>query len=214
MYTGGVGGPLRRLTVGGLKTPAHYQQYQKGKRTMTRSEAWALVQEQVHTRNLRKHMLATEAVMCALAQKLGEDEEAWGLAGLLHDVDYDRTADDFSRHGLVSAELLASRGVDAAIIQAVKAHAEKAPCARQMDWALYASDPITGFLVACALVHPQKRLAPLNVVFVRNRMKEKSFARGASREQMAECARLRLELDEFIRIALGAMQSISTDLGL
>lgn len=181
---------------------------------MTRNEAWELVQEKVTNKNLRKHMLAAEAVMRALARRLGKDEHAWGLAGLLHDVDYDQTADNPDRHALVSAEIIESRDVGEEIVHAVKAHAEKAPCVSPMDWALWASDPITGFLVACALVHPQKKLAPIDVGFVQHRMKEKSFARGASREQMQQCAELGLELDEFVQIALDAMKSISDELGL
>ncbi len=181
---------------------------------MTRADAWELVQKNVKNKNLRKHMLAAEAVMQALARRLGQDEEAWGLAGLLHDVDYDRTADDPDRHALLSAEIIQAEGVDDQIVHAVKAHAEKAPCASLMDWALRTADPTTGFLVACALIHPEKKLAPIDLGFVQNRMKEKSFARGASREQMQQCAQLGLELHEFLQIALDGMKSIGTELGL
>jgi len=181
---------------------------------MTRTEAWELVQKNVRNRNLRKHMLAAEAVMKALARRLGEDEEAWGLAGLLHDVDYDRTDDDPDRHALLSAEIIEAGGVADEIVHAVKAHAEKAPTVSLMDWALRVTDPTTGFLVACALIHPEKKLAPIDLGFVQNRMKEKSFARGASREQMQQCTRLGLDLDEFLQIALEGMRSISSELGL
>ncbi len=181
---------------------------------MSRPDALAMVEAHVKNRNLRKHMLATEAVMRALARRLGEDEELWALAGLLHDVDYDQTADDFERHGVLSAQVLAEKGLPEKLIHAVKAHADKAPVESQLDRALYACDPLTGFLVSCALIRPEKKLEPVDVQFVENRLAEKSFSRAVSREQIKSCEQLGLDLDEFIRIALDAMKSISDELGL
>jgi hypothetical protein len=181
---------------------------------MTRDEALTLVEKHVKNRNLRKHMLATEAVMRALARRLGEDEELWALAGLLHDIDYDATASEPERHAVMSAEILTEKGLPEDLIHAVKAHAEKASVESRMDRALYACDPLTGFLVSCALIRPEKKLAPVDVQFVKNRMAEKSFSRAVSREQIATCEELGLSLDEFIGLSLEAMKSISDDLGL
>ncbi len=183
---------------------------------MDREQAWQLVQEQVSNINLRKHMLATEAIMRALARRLGEDEELWGLAGLLHDVDYDQTKDDPQRHSLVGAELLAEHGVDPRIVQAVRAHNEVHGTPRQtpLDKALYAVDPLTGLIIAAALIRKPSKLAPMTPEFILNRFKEKGFARGASREQISSCQELGLTLEEFVTVGLAAMQGIADELGL
>lgn len=181
---------------------------------MTRDEAWKLVEESVKNKNLRKHMLAGEAVMKALAKRLGESEELWGLAGLLHDLDYDSTSQDPSKHALVTAEMLAAKGLPEDLIHAVKAHAEKAPIESRMDQALHAVDPITGFLVSCALIRPEKKLAVVDVQFIKNRMAEKGFSRAVSRDQIRECEKLSVPLDEFLALALDAMKAIAGELGL
>jgi putative nucleotidyltransferase with HDIG domain len=181
---------------------------------MNRAEALTLVQSMVSNRNLLKHMLATEACLRSLARKLGEDEEKWGLAGLVHDVDYDQTKDDTSRHGFVGADILAQKGVEPDIIQAVKAHVCAVPIQSKLDRALYASDPITGLIVAAALMHPTRKLASVDTDFVMRRYKEKKFAAGANREQIATCSELGLSLEDFTTICIAAMQSIAADLGL
>ncbi len=183
---------------------------------MKREEALSLVKEEVKNKNLLKHMLAVEAVMRRLAGELGEDEELWALAGLLHDLDYDKTVDDPERHGLLGAQILEERGLPEALIQAVKAHNPALGVERRtpMDKALYAADPVTGLLVAAALVHPQKKLAAIDLEFVMKRFKEKSFARGADRGQIETCRELNLSLEQFLALSLEAMQSIAADLGL
>ncbi len=183
---------------------------------MNRSEALELVEERVSKRNLVKHMLATEAAMRALAERLGGDAESWALAGLLHDIDYDETKDDFPRHGLLSAEILNERGVEPEVIQAVRAHPnhEAYPPKSKMDWALHAVDGLTGLIVAAALMHPEKRLAAIDTAFVVRRFGEKRFAAGANRDNIRKCEKLGIPLEEFIDITLRAMQSISDDLGL
>ena len=181
---------------------------------MTRDEALELVRKHVKNKNLRKHMFATEAVMRALAKRLDEDETLWALTGLVHDVDWDETADDFENHGILSANRLAEAGCPDVMVHAVKAHAEKAPIESKLDRALHAADPLTGFLVSCALIRPEKKLAIVDVQFVKNRMEEKSFSRAVSRDQIRECEDLGIPLDEFIQISLEAMQSISDELGL
>jgi len=181
---------------------------------MTRDEAVAAVSENCGNKNLIKHMLATEAVMVGLSTRLGEDTKSWALAGLLHDLDYEQTADDPDRHGLVSADMLQELGIGEEIIHAVKAHNEHVTRDSAMDRALYASDPVTGLIVASALMHPDRKLAGLDVDFVMHRFKEKRFAAGASREQIAACSELGLTLEEFIDVAIRAMQGISDELGL
>jgi putative nucleotidyltransferase with HDIG domain len=181
---------------------------------MTREEAIAEIKSRCSNKNLFKHMLATEAVMVGLAKRLGEDEEAWALAGLVHDIDYEETADDPDRHALVSAEILEELGVCEEIVHAVKAHNDKAGRDTTMDKALYASDPVTGLIVASALMHPDKKLAGLDVEFVMRRFKEKRFAAGADRGQIAACSDLGLSLEEFLDVAITSMQGISDDLGL
>jgi len=181
---------------------------------MNHAEAMDLVRSRVKNKNLVKHMLATEAVMRRLAGHFGEDKELWGLTGLLHDLDYDQTVDDFSRHGLVTAEILEDLGVDGRIIDAIKAHPGHQEARTNLDKALYAVDPLTGLIVAATLMHPSKKLQEVDVQFVLNRFKEKRFAAGADREQIKSCQRLGLSLDSFIQMTLQAMQSIDRDLGL
>jgi putative nucleotidyltransferase with HDIG domain len=176
----------------------------------------SLVEQNIPNRNLVNHCVAVEAIMIALAEHFelsGEDRDRWALAGLLHDLDYAETAEDPERHGLVTAEMLDGR-VDDEIMNAVLSHAEKAPRESLMDKALYASDPTTGFIVAAALVRPDKSLAEVKLKSLKKRWKEKAFARGASREQMGSCEEMGLERDEFLQLSLEAMQARSDELGL
>lgn len=181
---------------------------------MDREEALRLVKEKVKNQNLVKHMLACEAVLKKMANYFGEDEQKWGLAGLLHDLDYDLTFDKPEKHSLLTAEWLGGLGVEDDIIKAVKAHGGKAPLDDLLSKVLYATDPTTGFLVACALMTPNKKIASVDVDFALRRFKEKSFARGANREQIASCQSFGLELEEFLRLAIEAMQEISGELSL
>ncbi|WP_258360909.1 HDIG domain-containing metalloprotein [Moorella sulfitireducens (nom. illeg.)] len=183
---------------------------------MTRQEALQLLAKHVKNQNLRKHCLAVEAVMRALARHFGEDEEKWSLAGLLHDIDYESTKDAPHRHSLVGAEMLAREGLPEEVVYAVKAHNGHHGLARTdlMSKALYATDPLTGLIVAAALIRPEKKLAIIDVPFLMNRYHEKSFARGASRETIAACSELGLSLEDFMHIGLEAMQAIAGELGL
>ncbi|MDZ7724680.1 MAG: HDIG domain-containing protein [candidate division KSB1 bacterium] len=181
---------------------------------MTRDQAYALVKPRFSNKNLFKHVLAVEAVMRELAAHFGEDVETWGVAGLLHDMDYEETADTPEKHTLVTEELLKDQDVSQEIIHAIKCHNHKAERETLMDQALYAADPVTGLIVAATLMHPEKKLASVTTDFVMRRYKEKSFARGASREQIQTCKEFGLPLDEFLSISLNGMQQISDDLGL
>lgn len=154
--------------------------------------------------------------MGELARRLGQDEARWRLAGLLHDLDYEDTQSVPEEHGPVTARLLSGEGMDSEIVHAVKAHNEATgtPRISEMDKALYCADPVTGLIVACALVKPGKTLAEVDGDFVLKKMKEKSFARGASREQIACCTQIGLELEDFIALSVAAMQRIAPVLGL
>ena len=183
--------------------------------TMNREAALEMLEAHLKTRNLVKHCLACEAVLAALARRLGEDEETWRLAGLLHDVDYDETAGSPQAHGLASARLLEQAGLDSQIVHAVLAHADKAPRESLLDRALWCVDPLTGLIVAAALIRPERKLCVVDTEFVVHRFKERSFARGASREQIQACEQeLGLSLEGFVAIGLKAMQEISDELGL
>ena len=181
---------------------------------MTRDEALKLVHEKVSNKNLRKHMLATEAVMRRLARHFKEDETRWALAGLIHDLDYDQTVNDFKNHGLLTVGMLEGKDIPPEVLDAVKSHAGHFPRNTTMDKALYASDPITGLIVAAALMHPSKKLKFVDADFVERRFHESRFAAGANREQIRSCESIGLPLRDFISLSLEAMQEIDQDLGL
>jgi putative nucleotidyltransferase with HDIG domain len=183
---------------------------------MTREEALNSVRENVENQNTVKHMLATEAIMRALSKRFGEDEEEWGLAGLLHDIDVELTEGDMSSHGKLGADLVREMGASEAVCRAILAHNETLGVPREsmLDKALFCADPLTGLITAAALVRPDKKLGSVEPKSVRKRFKEKSFAAGASRENISSCSELGLELDEFMELGLRAMQGIAGDLGL
>jgi len=183
---------------------------------MNRNEALRLVKGEIKQENLVKHCLAVEAVMKRLAEYFDKDVDRWGLAGLLHDIDYEQTADDPEQHSLVGAKMLEEKGVEDDIVYAVKVHnhAHQLPRKTLMDKALYAVDPLTGLVVAAALIHPDKKLEALDTEFVLNRYGESSFAKGADRKVIASCEDMGMELEEFIGLALEGMKSISDELEL
>ena len=154
--------------------------------------------------------------MRRLAEHFKADVELWGLAGLLHDIDYDRTKDDPDRHSIEGAQMLEELGLPEEVVYAVKVHNERHGLPRKslLDKALYATDPLTGFIVAAALIRPEKKLSAVDVEFLLKRFKEKAFARGASREQMRTCEELGLSLEEFLGLGLEAMQQNAEALGL
>ena len=181
---------------------------------MTRKEALELTKSNVSNANLIKHMLAVEAVMKKLAERLGENENVWTLAGLLHDLDYDFTAKDPARHGHLTVEMLASSDLPPEVLYAIKCHANHCAPVSNLDRALVAADPVTGLIVAAALMHPAKKLSNVDAGFLLNRFKEKGFARGANRDQIKTCASIGLDLEDFLSISLEAMKEIAEELGL
>ena len=174
------------------------------------------VNENVENKNLVKHMLAVEAIMRALAKRLGEDEEEWGLTGLLHDIDVELTAGDMSSYSKLGADLAKELGASESMAHAILCHNEAHGVSREtkLDKALYCADPLTGLITAAALVRPDKKLAGLEAKSVLKRFKEKSFAAGAGREPISQCSELGLGLDEFVELGLEAMKGIADDLGL
>jgi putative nucleotidyltransferase with HDIG domain len=183
---------------------------------MDRAAALALMHEYTQSLSLRRHMLAVEAAMRAYARKFGEDEEKWGLVGLLHDFDYERWPDP-PNHPLKGAEILADRGYPADLIYAIKSHADYLPdCPRvnRMDKALYACDELAGFVTACAMVRPE-RLAGMQASSVKKKLKTKAFAASINRDDIARgAADLGVELDQHIQFVIDAMTPIAADLGL
>jgi len=184
---------------------------------MIREEAYSISKKYTENKNLLKHMLACEAAMRNLAAHFDEDQDAWGFSGLLHDVDYDRTLDNFEKHGYIAAEILQEHGVNQDIIDAVSrhpAHKNNLPQSR-MDWALHIVDPLTGLIVSATLMHPTKKIRDVDTEFIMRRYKEKRFAAGANRDQIALCEeKLGLTLEKFVSITLEGMKSIDRDLGL
>ena len=184
---------------------------------MTREEAFHLLKENLQNQNLIKHCLAVEAIMRALACHLNQDEEKWGLTGLLHDIDYEKVKNNMSQHSLVGAKMLEELGLSKDICQAVKVHNEAhgIPPKTLLEKALFVTDPLTGLIVAATLVLPSKKITDLKPENVLNRFKEKSFARGANREIIKKSEELlNLSLEEFVQIGLEAMQGISNELEL
>lgn len=183
---------------------------------MTRDELLKEVEKRIETKNLLKHILAVEAVMRRLARYFGEDEERWGAAGLLHDIDYEETKNEPDRHSILSGQIAEELGFDEEIVQAVKAHNDRHgfPRETRMAKTLYSADPLTGLIVASALIAPGKKISAIDPDFVIHRMGEKSFARGANREAIKACSELGLDVKEFVALGLEAMQGISDQLGL
>jgi predicted hydrolase (HD superfamily) len=181
-----------------------------------REQVVVLVEARVANEHLRRHMLATEAIMRGLAARLGEEPDDWGLAGLGHDLDAEETGDDVARHGAVAAEALRELGLSEAAVHAVAAHnpATGVAVESSFDIALLAADQLSGLITAAALVRPEKDLAGVKLKSVRKRYREGAFARGVDREAIARSSELGLELDEVMAIGLEAMQGIAPGLGL
>lgn len=183
---------------------------------MDRNSANELLLKHLENKNLIKHSLAVEAIMRGLAERLGEDVECFGVAGLLHDIDYESTAKDPERHSVIGAGILRDAGLDDIIVHAVLTHNDFHHIPREsvMDKALFCADPVSGLITAAALIRPEKQLAPVTVEFLEKKYADKAFAKGANRETMAACADLNLELNELFEVALESMKGISEELGL
>lgn len=184
---------------------------------ITREEALDLLHKNMESQNLRKHCYAVEAVMKSLAVRFNEDEDLWGITGLIHDLDYEKYPKE---HPNFSIKIFEEKKYPKEIISAVKAHAwgykEGLPQPQnKFEWSLYCCDELTGFIVAVALTRPDKKISSVTLESIKKKWKEKSFAKGVERSQIELCKeKLTIPLDEFIKIALQAMQGINKELGL
>ena len=181
-----------------------------------RASAWNLVCEYTPSESLRKHMLAVEACMRAYARKFGEDEDKWGIAGLLHDFDYEKHPTP-EEHPFVGSKILEERGYSDEIRRAILSHADYSGVKREskMEKTLFACDELTGFITATALVKPSKSLAEVEAKSVRKKMKDKAFARSVNRDDIINgAADLGVDLEEHIAFCIEAMKEIAGELGL
>jgi putative nucleotidyltransferase with HDIG domain len=191
-------------------------------RTKTRDDAWELMTEYTESESLRRHMLAVEAAMRAYAREFGEDEDTWGMAGLLHDFDYEQHPNpkaeaDPNEHPLFGARILEEQGYPEEVIYAIKTHADylNLPRNTRMDLTLFAVDELSGLITAAALVRPDRSLDNLEAKSVRKKMKDKAFARGVNREDVISgAADLGVDLDAHIEFVIRAMRGIAPELGL
>jgi putative nucleotidyltransferase with HDIG domain len=188
---------------------------------LDRPAALALMQQYTASDALRKHMYAVELAMRAMAAQAGEDPEAWGMVGLLHDFDYERFPNDAhsptEEHPSEGVRILAQRGLPEPMQRAILGHADYTGVPRDtpMARALFAVDELCGFLVACALVRPSRSLQDLEVSSVRKKLKDKAFARGVSREDVTRGAEeIGVPLDEHIAFVLAALRPHEQTLGL
>jgi putative nucleotidyltransferase with HDIG domain len=184
---------------------------------ISRQGALQLLGQHLTNGNLLKHSLASEAVLRALARHFGEDQELWGLAGLLHDLDAQASGEDLRSHTRQTVEILREKGVAEEIIEAIRMHNEHAHGDQRRErfhHALAAGETITGLIMATALVYPDRKLASVKPKSVHKRYKEKLFAAGANRETIAECELIGLPLPEFCDLCLAALKEIAADLDL
>ena len=180
--------------------------------TFARHDAVEILNQYVKNQKMLDHCYASEAVMRALARRLGQDEDKWGLAGLLHDLDIELVDSDLKVHALEAERILCEQGVDPEIIDAIKMHNETAAGKMRstpFQHALAAGETITGLIIATALVYPDKKLASVKPKSVLRRMKERAFAASVSRDNIMECEKIGLSLEEFVDIALQAMMEIN-----
>ena len=183
---------------------------------LSRDAAWAILTEFTRGESLRKHARAVEASMRAYAARYGEDPEAWGTAGMLHDFDYEMHP-RAPHHPLKGAEILRARGVAPPVVYAILAHADYAgvPRVSLLDRALYACDELTGFVHACALVRPGKVIAGLEPASVRKKLRDKAFARTVNRDDVYRgAAGLGVDLDAHIAFVVDALAAIAPEIGL
>ncbi|MBU2650781.1 MAG: HDIG domain-containing protein [Bacteroidetes bacterium] len=184
---------------------------------MNRQEALDLLRHYVKNERMINHCLASEAVLRAMAEKLGQDVEKWGLAGLLHDLDVEITNADPLTHTHETVKILREKGVDEEIIEAIRLHNEYAHSDGRRELfhhALAAGETITGLVMATAMVYPDKKIASVKPKSVTKRMKEKSFAASVNRDTILECEKAGIPLDEFAALSIQAMSRISDQLGL
>ncbi|MCS7115407.1 MAG: HDIG domain-containing protein [Nitrososphaerota archaeon] len=183
---------------------------------VNRENALNLVKRHISKRNIFFHTLAVEAIMRGVAKHFEEDDDKWGLVGLLHDIDYEETETTPEKHSLMAEEILKD-AVPEELIRAIKAHNFRHTGVRpenRMEKALIACDAVSGLLVACALVMPSKKLEDVKVETVAKKFKDKDFARGADRERILVCEEIGIPREKFFEIALNSLKAIAKEIGL
>jgi putative nucleotidyltransferase with HDIG domain len=183
---------------------------------INRESAWSLMCEFTQSESLRKHMLAVEACMRAYARKLGEDQDQWGITGLLHDFDYEKYPTP-QEHPFVGNKILEERGYPEDMRRAILSHADYSGVKREskMEKTLFACDELAGFITATALVKPGRSLAEVEAKSVRKKMKDKAFARSVNRDDIINgAAEMGVDLEEHIAFCIEAMKEIAGELGL
>jgi putative nucleotidyltransferase with HDIG domain len=176
--------------------------------------ARSLAKEKTEKDTTYRHLVSVEGVMRRLGRHFGEDEERWALTGLFHDLDQDQTGDDLSRHARLAAEWLREAGVEEAIVNGVLAHAHPEFQTDRMSRAIVAADAVAGLLVAAALVR-RERSSGMKVSSVKKKLKERAFAPGVNREEIAQAeTNLDLSLDEFVGLAIQGLQEVAPNIGL
>ena len=182
---------------------------------LNREEAWSLLCEYTQSESLRKHALAVEACVRAYARKNGADEELWGITALLHDFDYEKWPNaehhPTQEHPYEGSKILREKGYPEEMIHAILGHADYSGVAREsaLDKTLYACDELSGFLTACALVKPSKKMADVEAASVKKKLKDKAFARGVNRQDVTRGAEeLGIPLEEHIQFCIAALQGV------
>lgn len=187
---------------------------------ITREKALEIIHSKLTTKNLISHCLATEATMRSLAKHFGEDPDAWGLAGLMHDADWDVTRNNIDQHTHETVKWLKEAGeTDETVLKAILshnyAHNGHNPPVNKMEWSLYCCDELTGFIVAVTLIRPEKKLDLVEVKSILKRFPMKSFAAGVHRPQIELCEeKLEIKLEDFVTLTLNAMKDIASEIGL
>jgi len=189
---------------------------------ITKEQSGKLIEEHVKEPNTKLHLLESEAIMQALAKKLGEDEESWGIIGLLHDIDWDLTKNDNANHCVKCREILQQAGGTEFLIETIQSHGygmkeipalEEKQRTTKIQHCLVAAETLTGLIIASTLINPDKKLASLQLSSLKKRFKNKGFSAKCNRELILECEQVGVPLDEFLEIGLTALQGISDKLG-
>lgn len=182
---------------------------------ISRAEALRLLDMNVSNMNVKKHMIAVSAIMEELANRLNKNKEPWILAGLLHDIDYERVGKDLDRHGSVSAEMLKGMLSDECL-HAIKAHNKRTGVVAEtlIDKALITADAVSGLIVAAALVMPNRTLSEVRLKTLKNKFKDRSFARKVDRKKIMLCKEIGFDFEDFLELALNSLQVVNEELGL
>jgi len=181
---------------------------------ITRIEALELLKSHLNNENLIKHCIAVGAIMEGLAEKLSLDAEQCYIAGLLHDIDFEYTKDNPEKHGFIAMDTLKDADITAEMKNAILSHTGNHQIMTDMDKCLWASDPLSGLVIASALMNPEKKISALSQKSLMKKFKTKSFAAGADREQIRSCENLGIDLNDFLQIAIESMSKYATELGL